>query len=899
MIHRLFAVSISAALILLSPGLGCWEAAAQALRSAPIDAGFSGGPGAPAPLTADSMSGGMPTGTLGLDTLDSIDSMASMNGMQTAEAGAMSAARGASPAGQPGQARARLQPASLPETLGSRSGRDVSAPISSVQTEVRKLIESAPSAASASGEAASGHGEALFRALVRSKASPLAPLASSLAVEPSAALPTPARMLNAASDRGSRVSVSGSKGPQEPKRADLSGRLTAFAITVGLPGWLLTYPMLAPFIHAGMLVSFAAVPAVLFAAAHLSIASMTLMSDKTPRFIRALPGVLLLKTGLLLALVGGGAALGAQGLTSLISGNAVYGVALAASSWGLLHAATGSENDRMFRSQWRMFYAYAGSLASLAGAGVLLLGRTGFLPSTAVFLGVLGMIDLSFYAPGGIRKVPALFSLLPIVFLALPMLHFGVWPIAAAIALTSLAPASALYLKESAGRWRRSIPPALVALSGVGAYLFGLAPATMIFSILGALGLRQQLMREPYSNESDASDRYLIKDEPDQMMALYATALVAASWLQVLAISGPLAAFVTYGSFALATVGLIPRIHKSVEGALKQAAKGVGRSVDGFGSVLFNWYSRSELLSNLRAYSKRKLDNSWWNGVPLLFLWAPIVLLMGADGLASLALGLVGGTLRAVPNALLGAFRAVKADKPTRFMQAYVDATYDLLEGGSSENFEPWVSGKVRGLLAGGGLSAAGGLAASHAAVLAWLVRSIVVALAAPFIALYRAIRSMPPPAPPSTLAPGQKLYEELEQLIDSRPEVMKVAGLTGIAVSVNTEAVVRVRLDGSVASEQVKADVLRILPELSAYRFEFATFGKVIARYRGIRPLTPEELTAAQKAVEAVGGRVLDMSGAMLLVEGDVGAITAAISQLPTRGWTISPENNDTRTAD
>lgn len=344
-IQRVFALCLSLAIVLISPGQASFAAVAEI--AAHIRAGAPAGPAS----GAVSISNG-----LGVSALAAPSSLS----------GSLSPQEGMS---------------SVPPIEAAAA---VEAKAADLTTEVSSILESVGDVSKAQASRASGLGHGLQAVLSGERFSARSQEAVSINAQGD-------ELAETASSRLKVYSLSpsgGGKVPTPPNIGDNnsggSGPLWAKLISglVALtPAAFLGWPLLA---------SGAVFSGSLAIAASLGLASMPFMSDSTPKFLRAVPGVLIGSLGLAVA----AGVVGAFSWPALTMGGLV-----ALGGWGFVRFAREGGHGNINDSR-EVIATFFGALAATAGAGLVMLSPAGWVAAGLTALAYPVSLILLMHLPG-------------------------------------------------------------------------------------------------------------------------------------------------------------------------------------------------------------------------------------------------------------------------------------------------------------------------------------------------------------------------------------------------------------------------------------------------------------------------------------------------------------------
>lgn len=290
--------------------------------------------------------------------------------------------------------------------------------------------------------------------------------------------------------------------------------------------------------------------------------------------------------------------------------------------------------------------------------------------------------------PGPVKDLipPGIFAvslaLLPMYFFGLPLLSaplFGKVYLAAGIGVAALpllpqktpqlvrmVPGALLTLlgvsTVAAVAWLSFGPVGLMELFGTNVFWMGLATA------FGGLGFMNFISK--FSKEK-SSKGYML-DDPEYIAVFFgALGAITGTGLALVGLGGWLGVSLSVVSY-IGTVVLIANLPRWVWSGVWTGLEGMWHSIGNFYDVLSFWREDTKFYKNLKKHADRYLDGSVWriaaNATWLSLIWVPTWLMMAAEGIASLALGLAFGLVKFPVNWLWGAaYKASPESKFTRF----------------------------------------------------------------------------------------------------------------------------------------------------------------------------------------------------------------------------------------
>ncbi|MEK7859667.1 MAG: hypothetical protein AAB320_11070 [Elusimicrobiota bacterium] len=408
MLKSLTAAALSSLLILTSPGLASYQAFAADIIVPRIQT-QGAGPVIPA--------------------LSNVGGSASFSGMQTAQFGSMglqpslqltggapavlptAAVDAAASVGQPLSPSASLIKAeALPQSAQAHSaaltpqarialetGRMAAEASASIQA-VGELSKAAPAASLTLGQRLDAliTGKTSAASTLGSETAPVASFGAFHSQRGNGTLsfakPAGDSIREAAEDMADSVPAPKDSKPSAPKDDDAGKgpfwpKLVAAGIAL-LPAVFIAWPMIA----AGTLLT-GGVAGGLIAAASLTLALMPFLGDRSPKFLRTLPGN----------------ALFALGLFAFMSGNSVLAGGLALiGGWGLTRFGRGEDKQRSIE-KIETLGVYFGALGAITGVGLALLSPAGWLATGLTWasypLAMLLWMQLPRWIAGGIETI--------------------------------------------------------------------------------------------------------------------------------------------------------------------------------------------------------------------------------------------------------------------------------------------------------------------------------------------------------------------------------------------------------------------------------------------------------------------------------------------------------------
>lgn len=269
-------------------------------------------------------------------------------------------------------------------------------------------------------------------------------------------------------------------------------------------------------------------------------------------------------------------------------------------------------------------------------------------------------------APTGSTLVPKLIAaalalapiayFAPALFPALTMLTI----LQGGLFLAAALPLAAMPFMGRAPRGLKMLAGQALTWNGMALLISGHAPIMGAVALLAGWGFKRWVAKiskeKGYSFDESELGAFF--------GALGAVVGIGAAWVSV----GGTLGSVLLGAAVLLSPFLLIHLPLWVWIGFVNAFTGLWRAMKDFTGGLSNWWE-SDYRQNLSKHASYWLGKTYWNGVWLSMIWAPLGLLAAATTVVGLALGVVQGVLRAPMAYLTGALQEAKPEaKLTKYL---------------------------------------------------------------------------------------------------------------------------------------------------------------------------------------------------------------------------------------
>lgn len=349
------------------------------------------------------------------------------------------------------------------------------------------------------------------------------------------------------------------------------------------------------------------------------------------------------------------------------------------------------------------------------------------------------------------KIIATLVGLLPLALLALPLAAGIAAFDTLLLSLATLGVAAMPLMPAETTKRLRQAPATAITLIGIGLLLTG-NPWMGAVAALSGWGLWR------YTGQGGPNkDRSYSVDDPAYIGAFFgAVAVTAGIGVALLGPLGWISLALKVAATALSPL-LLAHLPRWVGQGAKAALTGPLVSFRAFYKLLSFWEQDTEFYNNLKSHSNYWLKKTFWNGTWLSLIWVPTWALQLTEGVASLALGLAYGVLRAPFRFVWGAADEIAPQgSVTRFIAASM-RQWSALTDGSKNTFDAVIArllpaiNETTSVTGRPTLKAGLAMLAARLVQLGWLAWTIAAAtLALPFVLFASALSGMKAAAGPA-----------------------------------------------------------------------------------------------------------------------------------------------------